>query len=335
MSRRTQPTQAATRVAHTASLKEAAGGASNTNAGKGERCVYIKGPNVSQHFWHFAMGEFMPIVAHISKTQPTHVVILKEEADSVCPLNSFYEELCHDGLSITVSSTKQPGKIYVEVESWDWEWTPGSKESLLAAVDYLKKWALQGSASASKNELLVQNRANASALTSYYDKHHLSEVTKRPLPKRKIYGSARRQVTNLDQVLGTLQRHFEKPDYSVRMVSDDHLTLRQQIQQYANADKLVLGHGAGMFHLLWMRPDSTIVEIIPQEKLGHANGGVQGCLRLANVRNFTLARLVCRENHSAIDIRAVERCFTQQSIYRASKYPPETQLKLSLCVLRL
>ena len=37
---------------------------------------------------------------------------------------------------------------------------------------------------------------------------------------------------------------------------------------------------------------STIVEVIPAEKLGHYNGGVQGCLRLATLCEFKLRRLV-------------------------------------------
>ena len=93
-------------------------------------------------------------------------------------------------------------------------------------------------------------------------------------------------------------------------MSDDGLSLRQQIRQYARADRLVLGHGAGMIHLLWMRPHANVVEVINAEKLGHDNGGVQGCVRLATLRGFTLERLVVSKALGcAVDPQAIVTAF--------------------------
>ena len=96
----------------------------------------------------------------------------------------------------------------------------------------------------------------------------------------------------------------------MRAVADDGLTLREQIRQYADAQVLVLGHGAGRVHALWRRAPVTIVELINQQKVGVMDGAVQGCRRLvkllSNKRHLArLRRIVVEDTHADVDVGKV------------------------------
>jgi hypothetical protein len=89
------------------------------------------------------------------------------------------------------------------------------------------------------------------------------------------------------------------------LVFDDGLSLKQQIRQYAFATALVLGHGAGMLHLLWMKPSSLVVELIPALKVEEDNGAAQGCKRLADLLKFDFKRVVVSGDHTKVDPQKV------------------------------
>lgn len=67
------------------------------------------------------------------------------------------------------------------------------------------------------------------------------------------------------RLLGDFQRTF--PSYTVREFSDQNNTLMQcigcQIQTVAPADVLIGVHGAGLANMLYMRPNSVVVELVP------------------------------------------------------------------------
>lgn len=54
-----------------------------------------------------------------------------------------------------------------------------------------------------------------------------------------------------------------RPDAEIRTADFATLTLREQIRIAAESDVLVGVHGAGLTHVLWMRPGTKLVEIIP------------------------------------------------------------------------
>lgn len=266
------------------------------------KTLYIQpSPNVSQHFWHFMMGEFLPIMYVVFKNKYTHVHLYKEGHKAHFPLNSFYEEVCGDNrVTITISSRQRSGHTYVTPLNWDWH-NHNEQHKLLWIVRYLKRWACGGSVPKPQTPLcLVQDRQNTGVLDAYYAENET-------LPKRKTYGAHRRKVTNLHSLTNHLQRHYGKST-RVKRVCSDHLTLRQQIMQYMNAKVLVLGHGAGMVHMLWMQPKSLVVEIIPQTKAKDNNGAVQGCRRLCIILGFRLARIVVEGVHDVVRVDEVIRC---------------------------
>ena len=130
------------------------------------------------------------------------------------------------------------------------------------------------------------------------------------------------------EVVPALVRHV--PSAHVEPVWDDGKTLREQIQQYLNADVLVLGHGAGMVHSLWLRERATVIEIVPRAKMKlmvkrrtvrratrratqkrHKYVGqweVDGLTLLRDIAPRSIRRITVPDAHSKVAVRKVLRC---------------------------
>ena len=259
--------------------------------------LYLDSPN-DTHFWHFMMGELLPTISAYLR-QPTprpHTTIhLHKSVDALaCPFNTFYTELETPRLRFVLSETKVLGASYKALPTnrngWDWRHTRQDVPHILAAARYLRSWALSSKSRLSKDahvsnrrsvRVVVQKRVNQQELTQYYA--NLNTPLFRQ-PRRKQYGAERRCITNLDAVVRSLRSSLPSESrVTVDVATDDGKTLREQIRQYAEADVLVLGHGAGMIHALWMRAPVTIVEIINRQKEAIKDGAVQGCKRLVSI----------------------------------------------------
>lgn len=292
-----------------------------------EQALYLEPPHVT-HFWHFMMGEFLPIVAAYCACRPRPRVVHVYKTDVASPFNAFYEEL-HEvsDRRFVVSATRHaPVGTYHRLPAnrngWDWRHRPRDVAPLLKAVRFLRTWALgaprapsaapsRRRTSSSPPTVCVQLRTNTKALTQYY-----ADLDTK-LVRRKQYGAERRCVTNLPAVVDALRAAGK---VGVRAVTDDGLTLREQIRQYANAQVLVLGHGAGMVHALWMRAPVTIVELINQQKVGVMDGAVQGCRRLVKLLSTKrhpakLRRIVVEDTHADVDVEKVVNV-VHQAVHR-------------------
>jgi len=295
---------------------------SSSDKTKAPHYLYIRTHERSQHFWHFMMAEFLPVAhtilssASSSGRHAMHVHLVKSRISF--PLNSFYRELetIRKGLTITLSDTPVPGKTYHTPTAWDMHTNAEDTEHLLHVAAALREWAAHDHDNATKPtttvsrsmsthrrgrrgkrgtqiqstpllDCVVQDRVNTNALETYFR-------TTEHMPKRTTYGSTRRHVSNIVDVAERLKRDFAS-QLSVRTVSDDGRTLKEQIRTYLDASVLVLGHGAGMVHTLWMRPGSLVLEIIPEQKMACRDGAVQGLVRLTRMRRFAMERIVVRD----------------------------------------
>lgn len=271
--------------------------------------LHVAAPVTNSHFWHFMMGEFLPVVECIATHRPTTVHLYK--ADTATPFNTFYAELA-DRVRIVVTDVRDPAATYLVPPSWDWNHERAHGPRILRAAAWLRQWAGRSSPRPVRTQVLVQQRINVPAVDAYHRTHDT-------LPKRQTYGAVRRCVTNLDAVAEALRAASDAKHTEVRMVTDDDKTLREQIRQYADANVLVLGHGAGMVHQLWMPPRTTVVEIIPREKYRFKDKAVQGCVRLAKLRGCACVRIVCDKAITSVDPMEVVRRVKKTRVPRVTR----------------
>lgn len=266
---------------------------------KKKNVLYITpSEGVSNHFWHFMMGEFLPIMYVILKHNFKVVYLKKTKKDLEFPLHSFYDEVCKDAhVELHITDEDHPNQHYITPLNWDWK-NQKEETKLLWITRYLKKWATTSTCNQKINTCVVQDRNNAKSLDEFY-KHYTTRLV-----KRKTYGTKRRHITNLEDVANRIQSDNALA-LSVTYVHEDPKTLKEQIQHYLCANHLVLGHGAGMVHMLWMQPNSRVIEIMPQKKFDVHDGAVQGAKRLCNLLNFELKRIVVDKEHCDVDVSKV------------------------------
>jgi len=115
-----------------------------------------------------------------------------------------------------------------------------------------------------------------------------------------FWGSHRRQVTNLSDIAKSVNGVCS---------SDETKPFLEQMKTYSPHSTMVLGHGAGMVHMLWMQPKSRVIEIIPRVNLQvkDACGATHGAIRLSKVMGFELVRLPVPDLIGRVDPERVRK----------------------------
>jgi hypothetical protein len=295
--------------------------------------IYVPFPKC-KHFWHFMMGEFMPIVSIIAKTKASNVIIYNEERDWGDAFDKFYKDITTKSLRIKLVNAsklkKHPGiqKIIDLVKhyditnyKWDWRWNTEDIKECNRAIRWLKKRSLKYMEdrantstrgivsnnsnntsnntikSTRKKEVIIQLRKDTQYLTTYFKKAKVGISND--------YGAKRREVANLDKIPNIISKISDK-NINSKSTSTDGLHIYAQVYPYINAKNIILGHGAGMVFTLFMKNKSNVVEIIPPDKVKELNGAAQGLKRIAKMKSFNLDRIIL-DNHKSIlsiDIRS-------------------------------
>ena len=76
-----------------------------------------------------------------------------------------------------------------------------------------------------------------------------------------------RVLTNSKELVAGLEKSF--PDYTVKPLHMEELTVCQQIGYTHDADFLVGVHGAGLVHLWWLKEESVVIELEPYFEMGN------------------------------------------------------------------
>ncbi|KAK4979382.1 hypothetical protein LTR42_001885 [Elasticomyces elasticus] len=91
-----------------------------------------------------------------------------------------------------------------------------------------------------------------------------------------------RILSNQDSLFSALQARF--PDVTMRLVDFSQLPFREQLQVAHSSDILVGVHGAGLTHAMFLKPSSSIVEILPPTL---AYKGFKNMARLCGLSYFS------------------------------------------------
>ncbi len=93
-------------------------------------------------------------------------------------------------------------------------------------------------------------------------------------------GSQRRSIPNIDSLCDLLNKHRK-----IEIFNPEDKDLALQIAVFSEAKVVVAQHGAALTNIIWMRPGSLVIEIIPPDKVP-ANPGQEFFSHLAEEMNI-------------------------------------------------
>jgi len=223
--------------------------------------------NVRGHFWHFMMGEFLPIIFIIARLKPKVTILYNRYRKWNTIFDKFYTEL-----NTKIIYTNTPNNLpKINYKKWDYRWNKIEQFKCKFAINYLKKLAKK-KYGIKNNERICLYRENNKKIKEF---------------KNENFGAGRRKFMDLDK----LENYFGNLNY----VNCDGQPILKQISNFTKCNRMILEHGAGMVFCLFLDKDCKIIEIITPEKnskIGINNGAVQGLRRISKLNGFALRRIV-------------------------------------------
>jgi len=236
------------------------------------------------HFWHFIMGEFLPVVYIMLRCKRNKYYLYNKNRKWGQCFDKFYKEL---GFNIEFTNNLPRHYLMANYIAWDYKWSFNEKQKCKIVVNFLKKKAIKlyGNKNNSlTNKILIQYRKTDKNLEQYFLNNNIAD---------KLYGSSKRTFKDMDKI----HTFIENSKY----LYHDNLPLLQQIMFYLNENNLILEHGAGMVFILFMNHNSKILEIITPNKKREKNGAAQGANRLCYFKKAILSRVIIENNTSVLD----------------------------------
>ena len=114
--------------------------------------------------------------------------------------------------------------------------------------------------------IVIQRKLNLSYKTTEYkknDKYYDAFITS---------GSERRSICNFDKFYKFIKSYYKK--LSVLQISLEYLPLFEQYYLFNNAKIVIAQHGASLSNVVFMKPKTTIIEIIPMSSYINSNANV-------------------------------------------------------------
>lgn len=229
---------------------------------------------ICNHFWHFMMGEFLPVLYLIFSLEPNKVIFYNSHRKWNGPFDSFYKEI-HQNIIFSNKLIKNVQKF--TYNSWDYKIDKDEKKKCLFTIEYLKNLSFDKYGIRNKNKILCLYRDYNKKLDNYFLKLYGNN-------KYGFTGATRRSYKNI--------REIDKFIDNILYINTDSLPILEQISHYIFHNKIILEHGAGMVFCLFMQNNTKIIEIIPPSKYKKKNGAVQGLKRISNLKNFQLRRII-------------------------------------------
>lgn len=244
--------------------------------------------DVCQHFWHFVMGEFLPIIYILQDIKPSKVYLFNSKRDWNSPFDKFYHEL---NFNIVMTNCKPKESQFYKYNKWDFTWNDTDCEKCLKSVEYLKKLVIESDYPiCNQDKVLVHYRICNEELKQYYKQTYKKIKNEKGVIFSKQYGSEKRKIKNMECISNYLA--------NTKFVNSDNKPMLHQISDYINQDKLILEHGAGMFFVLFMNNNSNIIEIKTSSSNKTKNGAVDGLKRICSLKKNNLQQLIVKDNSS-------------------------------------
>lgn len=248
--------------------------------------IYLR-HSLPEHFWHFMMGEFMPVVSIITETKATKVYLYNKYRKWNSPFDRFYLEL---GVEIVYTNTLEEDIKKYRYTAWDYKWASRGIKKCERAINYLKTLIAKKKYPAPiprpnyDKEVLVVYRKNDKELEKYF-RRNFGGIKSRYGTKRRRY----KDMEKLDEIIP-----------NVNYVSTDQLPILEQINCFLNYKNILLEHGAAMFFVLFMRDNSNVIELINPFKAKAKSKADQSLKRICEHKKNRLERIIIENKKSVL-----------------------------------
>ena len=141
--------------------------------------------------------------------------------------------------------------------------------------------------------ILIERKVDISYKTTEYKKKNN--------PFYEIYktsGNERRSIVNFDELYLFCVSYYKK--YKILKISLEHLPFFEQYNLFNNAKIVILQHGAAVGNVIFMKPNTTIIEFIPQTIFVKTDSNIFPPLSITCKVNHY--QYLTNSNHATIDI---------------------------------
>jgi hypothetical protein len=261
-------------------------------------------------FYHFFMGEFLPIIAEMSQLDPGERSIFVHLSTPTGRRWTIHHSMFDNFLSeFNVQIDPLPRPEYHELLRYDLlrrPWYPEAASDCERAVEWLLSRV--GEPEEQTPSVMVQVRHSTAR------------------KKQSVIGKYRprdtRDILDLELLGAALKERFG-PSMRVTSNPQNGLPILRQLRTYQSVKTLVLCHGAGMVWGLFVRPDAVLVELVDLETINSRGTSIQALHRIVALTGQKyLVRLVT-EYHTQSALKSVDaiEAFIQDPQGTFSKQP--------------
>lgn len=249
-----------------------------------------------EHYYHFILGFLLPLILRLKSAPFSAPVCVR----SCGPMDKILTEVF--GTEITIGhkdaapaarATGPESAVLAPHETLTGFDVPEAYDarSILAARDgVLERLGLQA----------------GPACTELPREPHIVLVRRLPSPEFYLSaqaeipgsGAERRSIPNMHALQARLAAEFA----SVSLVALEYMSLRAQAMLFGCADIIIAQHGAALTNLLWCRPGTRVIEIMPREALHQTErSGRDYFGSLARLSGLRHMRLLQDGRHARVD----------------------------------
>jgi hypothetical protein len=244
--------------------------------------IEIKNRNGSlEHFYHFFYGGLVPLAYYLSTGRDKDLYFLR----SCGPMNRLLLELDLENLVLVEKATmhrlvRSFGKTVLN----GLDAPPYYNQNVFAAArDFLlQKLGSTQAKHEPTSDIVFINRSEADA---YYASS---------LAETKTSANQRRSIPNFEQLVAAAHAAGIKAD----TFELESASLKQQLGLFRAARIVVAQHGAALANIFWMKPKTTVIEIVPP------NSHI--CMqKLCAVMDVQYVSVVQSDIHAPVDVKEV------------------------------
>jgi hypothetical protein len=235
----------------------------------------VNGQGSVEHFFHFLLGFFVPLVFHLS-TEWVNARFNHISVRSCGPLDRLLQELDDDRIKIV---NKVDHREMTRSAGRDNPSPPDLGGLPAAELHKVRIYGCDNPETFNREKFTVVRKTLTSIPRFQKELHSLDnewvqgdvrilliqrgpslEFYKSDEAEAKGSGQDRRSILNHD----ALYHSIKAAHVGCRNVFAEQLTLSQQFALFSSADIILAQHGAALANIIWARPGATVVEIFPR-----------------------------------------------------------------------